>query len=95
MNSGFSLAINHYDTSPEPMAMALVFDEVPLFIELTDKCHIIKRGLVGGYLPWVEFFKVRRTVLMPTLSTRAVSRTPAPLRAISTILSFTPGLRAS
>jgi hypothetical protein len=40
-------------------------------------------------------FKVRMTVLMPIFSVLAVSRTPAPLKAISVISSLMPGLRAS
>ncbi|EFP73450.1 hypothetical protein SD1617_0575 [Shigella dysenteriae 1617] len=47
------------------------------------------------YSLWREFFKVRITVLMPIFSVLAVSRTPAPLKAISVISSLMLGLRAS
>lgn len=77
------------------MAIALVAHKGPLLIELADKRDIIQYDLLGGYLPRGEFFSVHKTVLMPMLSTRAVSRAPEPLKAISTILSLTPGLRAS
>ena len=80
---------------PKPMLMLFVSNIGPLFIKFTDKRHVIEQHLFGGYLPWGEFFRVRMTVLMPILRTRAVSRTPEPLNAISTILSLTPGLRAS
>ncbi|AHA65943.1 hypothetical protein Asd1617_03116 [Shigella dysenteriae 1617] len=40
------------------------------------------------YSLWREFFKVRMTVLMPIFSVLAVSRTPAPLKAISVIKLF-------
>lgn len=80
---------------PEPMAIALVAHKGPLLIELADKRDIIQYGLLRGYLPRGEFFRARKTVLMPILRTRAVSRTPVPLKAMSTILSLTLGLRAS
>lgn len=80
---------------PKPMAVALTGDEGPLLVEFADKCHVLKHNPVSGYLPRGEFFNVRKTVLMPILRTRAVSQTPEPLKAISTILSLTPGLFAS
>ena len=88
----FSLGIK---SIPKPMSMLFIADIGPLLIKFTDKCHVIEHHLFGGYLPWGEFFRARMTVLMPILRTRAVSRTPEPLNAISTILSLTPGLRAS
>lgn len=86
-HNSFSLGIKGI---PKPMSMLFVADIGPLLIKFTDKRH-----LFGGYLPWGEFFRARMTALMPILRTRAVSRTPEPLNAISTILSLTPGLRAS
>ena len=77
------------------MPLGLIADKGPLLIELTDKRHIIQHDLVSGYLPGGEFFNALSTVLMPIFKVLAVSRTPAPLKAMSTILSFTPGLRAS
>lgn len=91
-HDSFSLGIKGI---PKPMSMLFVADIGPLLIEFTDKRHVIEHHLFGGYLPWGEFFRARMTVLMPILRTRAVSRTPEPLNAISTILSLTPGLRAS
>lgn len=80
---------------PKLMSMLFFADICPLLIKYTDKLHIIEHHLFGGYLPWDEFFRAGRTVLMPILRTRAISRIPEPLNAISIILSFTPGLRAS
>ena len=91
-HDSFSLGIKGI---PKPMSMLFVADIGPLLIKFTDKRHVIEHHLFGGYLPWGEFFRARMTVLMPILRTRAVSRTPEPLNAISTILSLTPGLRAS
>lgn len=91
-HDSFSLGIK---SIPKPMLMLFVANIGPLFIKFTDKRHVIEHHLFGDYLPWGEFFRVRMTVLMPILRTRAVSRTPEPLNAISTILSLTPGLRAS
>jgi hypothetical protein len=91
-HDAFSLGIK---SIPKPMSMLFIADIGPLLIKFTDKRHVIEHHLFGGYLPWGEFFKARMTVLMPILRTRAVSRTPEPLNAISTILSLTPGLRAS
>jgi hypothetical protein len=89
---GISLGIQ---SIPKPMSMLFIADIGPLLIKFTDKRHVIEHHLFGGYLPWGEFFRARMTALMPILRTRAVSRTPEPLNAISTILSLTPGLRAS
>ena len=91
-HDSFSLGIKGI---PKPMSMLFVADIGPLLIKFTDKRHVIEHHLFGGYLPWGEFFRARMTVLMPILRTRAVSRTPEPLNAISTILSLTPGFRAS
>ena len=91
-HDSFSLGIK---SIPKPMSMLFIADTGPLLIKFTDKRHVIEHHLFGGYLPWGEFFRARMTVLMPILRTRAVSRTPEPLNAISTILSLTPGLRAS
>jgi hypothetical protein len=82
-NDSFSLGIK---SIPKPMTMVFVADISPLLIRFTDKCDIIQHDFLSGHLPWGEFFRARRTVLMPILRTRAVSRTPAPLNAISTIL---------
>lgn len=89
-HDSFSLGITGI---PKPMSMLLIANISPLLIKFTDKRHVIEHHLFGGYLPWGEFFRARMTVLMPILRTRAVSRTPEPLNAISTILSLTPGLR--
>ena len=85
----------HWRANTVEVKYRYVTNEGPLFIEFADKGYFVQHCLVSGYLPWVEFFSVRRMVLMPILSTRAVSRTPVPLKAMSTIMSFTPGLRAS
>ncbi len=91
-HDSFSLGIKGI---PKPMSMLFIANIGPLLIKFTDKRHVIEHHLFGGYLPWCEFFRARMTVLMPILRARAVSRTPEPLKAISTILSLTPGLRAS
>ncbi len=82
-NDSFSFGIKGI---PKPMSMLFVADIGPLLIKLTDKGDVIQHDFLSGHLPWGEFFRARRTVLMPMLRTRAVSRTPAPLNAISTIL---------
>ena len=91
-NDSFSLGIKGI---PKSMTMVFVADISPLLIKLTDKCDIIEHDFLSGRLPQGEFFRARRTVLTPILRMRAVSRTPAPLNAISTILSLAPSLRAS
>ncbi|KGA68139.1 hypothetical protein DJ55_4187 [Yersinia pseudotuberculosis] len=48
----------------------------------------------GRYSLQQEFFKVRITVLIPIFSVLAISHTPAPLKAISTICPLTPGFLA-
>ena len=63
----------------------------PLFIKLTDERYVSVSDWRGRYSLRREFFKVRMTVLMPIFSVLAVSRTPAPLKAISVIFSLTPG----
>jgi hypothetical protein len=73
----------------------LAADKAPLFIELADELNVCMSDRGGRYSFWREFFKVRMTVFIPILSVLAVSRTPAPLNAISVICSLTPGLRAS
>ncbi|EFP68340.1 hypothetical protein SD1617_5795, partial [Shigella dysenteriae 1617] len=70
-------------------------NETPLLIKFADKRHISMSNGRRRYSLWREFFKVRMTVLMPIFSVLAVSRTPAPLKAISVISSLMPGLRAS
>lgn len=80
---------------PEPVLPDFTADKTPLLIEFADKRHIGMSDRRGCYSLRREFFKVRMTVLMPILSVLAVSRTPAPLNAISVICSLTPGLRAS
>lgn len=80
---------------PEPVMTGFTADKAPLLIEFANKRHIGMGDRRRGYSLWREFFKVRMTVLMPILSVLTVSRTPAPLNAISVICSFTPGLRAS
>ena len=91
-NDSFSLGIKGI---PKSMTMVFVADISPLLIKLTDKCDIIEHDFLSGRLPQGELFRARRTVLTPILRMRAVSRTPAPLNAISTILSLAPSLRAS
>ncbi len=80
---------------PEPMLPGFIADKAPLLIKLTDKCYIGMSDRRGSYSLRREFFNVRMTVLIPIFSVLAVSRTPAPLNAISVICSLTPGLRAS
>jgi len=70
-------------------------NETPLLIEFTNKRYISMGNGRRRYSLRCEFFKVRMTELMPILSVLAVSRTPAPLKAISVICSLTPGFRAS
>lgn len=77
---------------PEPVLSGLAADKAPLFIELADERDICMSDRRGRYSLWREFFKVRMTVFIPILSVLAVSRTPAPLNAISVICSLTPGL---
>ncbi|AHA68740.1 Hypothetical protein Asd1617_05913 [Shigella dysenteriae 1617] len=57
-----------------------------MLIKFADKRHISISNGRRRYSLWREFFKVRMTVLMPIFSVLAVSRTPAPLKAISVIL---------
>lgn len=80
---------------PEPVLSGFTADKAPLPIEFTDRGHIGMSDRRGGYSLRREFFNVRMTALMPILSVLAVSRTPAPLHAMSVICSLTPGLRAS
>ena len=80
---------------PEPVLPGFTADKAPLLIEFADKRHICMSDRRGRYSLRREFFKVRMTVFIPILSVLAVSRTPAPLNAISVICSLTPGLRAS
>lgn len=80
---------------PEPVLLRLAANEAPLLIEFTDKGNIRMSDRCRSYPPGRELFNVRMTVLMPIFSTLAVSRTPAPKCAISTICSLTPGFRAS
>ena len=77
------------------MWIALAANIGPLFVHLTDDANVSGIDLFRGDLLWAEFFKTLVTVFLLILSTRAVSRTPALLKAISTIFSFTPGLHAS
>jgi hypothetical protein len=58
-------------------------NEDPLLIEFTDKRHISMGDGRRRYSLRREFFKVRMTVLMAIFNVLAVSRTPAPLKAIS------------
>ncbi|SPZ68642.1 Uncharacterised protein [Shigella dysenteriae] len=80
---------------PEPVLPGFTANETPLLIKFADKRHISMSNGRRRYSLWREFFKVRMTVLMPIFSVLAVSRTPAPLKAISVISSLMPGLRAS
>ncbi|EFW53297.1 hypothetical protein SD15574_0801 [Shigella dysenteriae 155-74] len=75
--------------------LRLAANEAPLPIKFTDKGNISVSDWRRCYPPGRELFNVRMTVLMPIFSVRAVSRTPAPLKAISVIWFLTPGLRAS
>ena len=79
---------------PEPVLPGFTANVAPLHIKLADKRHISMGNRRRSYSLWREFFKVRMTVLLPIFSVLAVSRTPAPLKAISVISSFIPGLRA-
>lgn len=90
-NDSFSLGIKGI---PKPMTMVFVADIGPLLIKITDKCHVIEHHHLGGYLLWGEFFRARMTVLMPMLRTRAESRAPEPLNAISTIYVVRVAMRA-
>lgn len=76
---------------PEPVLPGFTTDKTPLLVEFADKRHVSMSDRRWCYSSWREFFKVRMTVLMPI----AVSRTPAPLKAMLIIRSLTPGLRAS
>ncbi|EFP68439.1 hypothetical protein SD1617_5678 [Shigella dysenteriae 1617] len=80
---------------PEPVLPGFTANETPLLIKFADKRHISMSNGRRRYSLWREFFKVRMTVLMPIFSVLAVSRTPAPLKAISVISSLMPGLQAS
>lgn len=80
---------------PEPVLLRLAANEAPLLIEFTDKGNICVSDRRRSYPPGRELFNVRMTVLMPIFSALAVSRTPAPLCAISTKCSLTPSFRAS
>ncbi|MNZ42640.1 hypothetical protein D3C78_602190 [compost metagenome] len=59
-NDSFSFGIKGI---PKPMSMLCVADIGPLLIKFTDKHHVIEHHLLGGYLPWCECFRARRTVL--------------------------------
>ena len=90
------------DGIPEPPLVFLVADEAPLLVrldihrwvnEMPDfnvdalAAHVRVHGDHLGGL----FFSVAMTVPLPTPRTRAVSRMPLPLTAMSAICSLTPG----
>jgi hypothetical protein len=89
---------------PQPALMHFTLHETP---HLIDFCRLdpadLYRGRVGiapchdAFINWREraglFFNSPITVLGLTCSTRAISRTPLPLRVISTICRFTSGNR--
>ncbi|AHA66670.1 hypothetical protein Asd1617_03843 [Shigella dysenteriae 1617] len=82
---------------PEPVLTGLYcHNETPLLISIIHQIQLI-RGITNEDVIRFgrEVFKVTgMTVLMPIFSVLAVSRTPAPLKAISVISSLMPGLRA-
>lgn len=80
---------------PEPVLPGFAAHKAPLLIKFADESHISMGDGRRRYSFRREFFKVRITVLMPIFSTLAVSRTPAPLKAISVMRSLTPGFLAS
>lgn len=80
---------------PEPVLYGFTADKRPLLIEFTDEGDVGVSDRRRGYPAGRELFNVRITVLMPILRVLAVSRTPEPLCAISTICFLTPGFRAS
>nr|AMQ11497.1 hypothetical protein [Shigella dysenteriae] len=61
------------------MLQGFTTNKSPLFIKFTDKGYVGVSNRRRGYPPGGEFFKARMTVLMPTFSVLAVSRTPEPL----------------
>lgn len=71
---------------PQPMQLAFQVYKLVLYL-------LYLKGL--RLLTLARFFKVLNTVLYATFNTCAVSLTPELLIDISTIFSFTSGLRAS
>lgn len=71
---------------PQPMQLAFQVYKLVLYL-------LYLKGL--RLLTLARFFKVLNTVLYATFNTCAVSLTPELFIDISTIFSFTPGLRAS
>lgn len=78
---------------PDPVLLRLTTNEAPLRIKFTDKGNVIVSNGRRRYPAGRELFKARMTVLMPIFNVLTVSRTPASLKALSTICCLTPGSR--
>lgn len=90
------------DGRPKPALLTLVAHVAPLFIylniprrikEMPDSSGNFVDSYMGIDIDYLSglFFSSEITVFLPMPRTRAVSRTPLPLMAISAICSLTPG----
>ena len=76
---------------PQSALVLLFANATPLLIDLTSECDLCPIKREWCYLHRGEFFGWLITVFMLTFSTRLVSLTPEPFKAISIIFSAVPG----